>query len=391
MLKVGILTTFFSKNYGAVLQAYATEKIIEKLGHTAEFINYQKTSEEFYIPISTLKEQEKLSLVGKIEQKVRNFFAKLNNNQKLSVGSLIRNKEFDVFVKDFLKIGKTSYTSPKEFISDVPHMPYDVYLCGSDQIWNPIVHNFDDVYYLNFPTTAKKVSYASSVAYNRFTESETVRICQAISSIDSISVREKSTVEWMQPHMEKRVNHVIDPTFLLNKNEWLTLTSEKHFDGKYILVYLLNYNEQNKNTVNLVSELARKKGCRVICLPYTSIKFPKDIEVEYRYDIAPNDFIQLLNGAECVITNSFHATALSVNLNIPFFVVSSHERNKDLQTRISDLLEETGLSNRKIYPDTQSICIEESIDYESVNLIISKRRNEGIEYLKHAFECGDTA
>ena len=391
MLKVGILTTFFSKNYGAVLQAYATEKIIEKLGHTSEFINYQKTSEEFYIPISTLKEQEQLSLVGKIEQKVRNFFAKLNNNQKLSVGSLIRDKEFDVFVKDFLKIGKTSYTSPKDFINDVPHMPYDVYLCGSDQIWNPIVHNFDDVYYLNFPTTAKKVSYASSVAYNRFTESEIERICQAISSIDSISVREKSTAEWMQPHMEKRVNHVIDPTFLLNKNEWLTLTSEKHFDGKYILVYLLNYNEQNKNTVNLVSELARKKGCRVICLPYTSIKFPKDIEVEYRYDIAPNDFIQLLNGAECVITNSFHATALSVNLNIPFFVVSSHERNKDLQTRISDLLEETGLSNRKIYPDTQSICIEESIDYESVNLIISKRRNEGIEYLKHALECGDTA
>ena len=94
---------------------------------------------------------------------------------------------------------------------------------------------------------------------------------------------------------------------------------------------------------------------------------------------------------KCVITNSFHATALSVNLNIPFFVVSSHERNKDLQTRISDLLEETGLSNRKIYPDIQSICIEESIDYESVNLIISKRRKEGIEYLKHAFECGDTA
>jgi len=391
MLKVGILTTFFSKNYGAVLQAYATGKIIEKLGHTSEFINYQKTSEEFYVPISTLKEQEKLSLVEKIEQKVRCFFDKLNNNQKLAYGSLIRDKEFDVFVKDFLKIGKTSYTSPKDFISDVPHMPYDVFLCGSDQIWNPIVHNFDDVYYLNFPTTAKKVSYASSVAYNRFSKREIERICSAISSIDSISVREKSTVEWMQPHMEKRVNHVIDPTFLLNKNEWMTLTSEKHFGGKYILVYLLNYNEQNKNTVNLVSELARKKGCRVICLPYTSIKFPKNIEVEYRYDIAPNDFIQLLNGAECVITNSFHATALSVNLNIPFFVVSSHERNKDLQTRISDLLEEIGLNNRKIYQDTESICLEEGIDYESVNMIISKRRNEGIEYLKHALECDNTA
>ena len=391
MLKVGILTTFFSKNYGAVLQAYSTGKIIEKLGHTSEFINYHKTSEKFYTPISMLKEQEKRSLVGKIKQKIKHFFTKLKNNQNLADGSLIRDKEFDVFVKDYLKLGRTAYASPEDFIAELPQMSYDVFLCGSDQIWNPIVHNFDDVYYLNFPTTAKKVSYASSVAYNRFSESEIERICGALSSIDSISVREKSTVEWMQPHMEKKVNHVIDPTFLLNKNEWMTLTSEKHFDGKYILVYLLNYNEQNKNTVNLVSELARKKGCRVICLPYTSIKFPKDIEVEYRYDIAPNDFIQLLNGAECVITNSFHATALSINLNIPFFVVSSYERNKDLQTRISDLLEETGLNNRKIYPDTESICMEEGIDYESVNVIISKRRNEGIEYLKHALECVDTA
>jgi len=391
MLKVGILTTFFSKNYGAVLQAYATGKIVEKLGHTSEFINYQKTSAEFYIPIATLTEQEKRSLVGKIKQKVKNIFSKLNYSQKLADGSLNRGKEFDIFVNNYLKLSKASYTSAQDFIAAVPYMPYDVFLCGSDQIWNPIAHNFDDVYYLNFSTTAKKVSYASSVAYNRFTESEIERICEAIASIDSISVREKSTVEWMQPHIPKKVNHVIDPTFLLNKNEWMTLKSEKHFDGKYILVYLLNYNEQNKNTVNLVSELARKKGCRVICLPYTSIKFPKNIEVEYRYDIAPNDFIQLLNGAECVITNSFHATALSVNLNIPFFVVSSHERNKDLQTRISDLLEEIGLNNRKIYQDTESICLEEGIDYESVNMIISKRRNEGIEYLKHALECDNTA
>lgn len=389
MLNVGILTTFFSKNYGAALQAYATKKAIETLGYTSEFINYQKTSTEYYIPISTPKEQEMQSLIKKIGQKAKNFSAKLKKNQKLSDGSLIRDKEFDSFVNDYLKIGSILYTSPKDFICNVPKMPYDVFLCGSDQIWNPIVHNFDDVYYLNFPTTAKKVSYASSVAYNRFSESEIERICAAISSIDSISVREKSTVEWMQPHMKKKINHVIDPTFLLNKNEWLNLTSEKHFDKKYILVYLLNYNEQNKNTVGLISDLARKKGCRIICLPYTSIKFPKDIEVEYRYDIAPNDFIQLLNGAESVITNSFHATALSINLNIPFFVVSSRDRNKDLQTRISDLLEETGLNNRKIYSDTQSICMANDIDYESVNKIISIRRNEGIEYLKHALECGD--
>ena len=390
--QIGILTTYHSRNYGAVLQAYATLEKLRLMGYSCELINYKRANQTHYRPHAVTEKERTLSMLKKIKRKIKNGIIKLKKlDQSLVSGSNNRNKEFDIFINNYLKLSQESYTSPENFIADVPNMPYDVFLCGSDQIWNPIVHNFDDVYYLNFPTTAKKVSYASSVAYNSFSESEIKRICDAISSIDSISVREKSTVERIQPHMTKRVNHVIDPTFLLNKNEWMTLTSEKHFDGKYILVYLLNYNEQNKNTVNLVSELARKKGCRVICLPYTSIKFPKDIEVEYRYDIAPNDFIKLLNSAECVITNSFHATALSVNLNIPFFVVSSHERNKDLQTRISDLLEETGLSNRKIYPDTESICIEESIDYESVNMIISKRRNEGIEYLKHALECGDTA
>lgn len=391
MVKVGILTTFFSKNYGAVLQAYATEKIVEKLGHNAEFINYQKASVEHYVPSSVLKDQESLPLTKKVNKKAKNLFLKLKRpDRRLVSGSVIRNTEFDGFVKHGLKLSQGTYTSAEDFIAAVPQMPYDVFLCGSDQIWNPVVHNFDDVYYLNFPTKARKVAYASSVAYNRFTESEILRICGAIQSIDSISVREKSTVEWMQPYMKKTVNHVIDPTFLLNKEDWLNLKSEKTFDGKYILVYLLNYNEQNKNTVKLISELAREKGYRVICLPYTSIKFPKDIEVEYRYDIAPNDFIQLLSGAQCVITNSFHATALSVNLNVPFFVVASRERNKDLQTRISDLLEETGLNNRKIYPDTKSICLEEGIDYESVNRIICNRRNEGVAYLKQALECGGT-
>ena len=390
--KIGILTTYYSKNYGAVLQAYATLQKLKLMGYDCELINYKKINHTHYIPYAIIEAERNLPILKKLNRKIKNGIIKIKKaDRSLVSGSDIRDKEFDHFVQAYLELSKESYTSPEDFIADMPHMPYDVFLCGSDQIWNPIVHNFDDVYYLNFSTKAKKVSYASSVAYNRFSESEILRICEAIKSIDSISVREKSTVEWMQPHMKKTINHVIDPTFLLNREDWLNLKSEKHFGGKYILVYLLNYNEQNKNIVNLVSNLARQKGYRIICLPYTSIKFPKDLETEYRYDIAPNDFIQLLNGAECVITNSFHATALSVNLNVPFYVVSSRERNKDLQTRISDLLEETDLNSRKIYPDTRAICLEESIDYESVNKIISNRRNEGIEYLKRAMESGGMA
>lgn len=389
--QIGILTTFHSKNYGAALQAYSTLQKLKLMGYDCKLINYQKAVKTHYIPNATKEKYRQMSLVAKIERKIKNAFIKIKRpDKKLVAGTVVRDREFENFVKKYMDISGEAYKSAEEFITAVPDMPYDVFLCGSDQIWNPIVHNFDDVYYLNFPTKAKKVAYASSVAYNDFSDSEILRICDAISSIDNIAVREKSTADCLQRYTEKKISCVIDPTFLLDREDWLNLKSEKQFDGKYVLVYLLNYNEQNKNTVNLISDLARKEGCRIICLPYTSIKFPKDIEVEYRYDIAPNDFIQLLNGAKCVITNSFHATALSINLNIPFYSVSSRERNKDLQTRLSDLLEETKLENRKIYSDTVSISLDDKIDFEKVNKIISERRNEGVAYLKQSLDFGDT-
>lgn len=389
-MKVGILTTFFSKNYGAALQAYATYIAVENMNCDSEFINYKNTNVTHYRTIYSLNMQKNMNLFAKIIQKFRNLIIKIKKpNRDLVNGSALRNQEFEEFVKKYLKLSNASYTSPDEFSDAVPEMPYDIFLSGSDQIWNPIVHNFDDVYYLNFPTKAKKVAYASSVAYNNFAETEIMKICEAIKSIDSISVREKSTMLWMQAHMEKKISHVIDPTFLLTKKDWENLKSEKIFDGKYILVYVLNYNEQNKKIPKLVGDMARKNGYKIICLPYTTIRFPMGVKAEYRYDIAPNDFIQLLIGAKCVITNSFHATALSINLNIPFYVVSSRERNKDMQTRLSDLLEETGLEDRKIYPDTNSISVDDKIDYESVNKIISKRREAGLEYLKQALEYGE--
>jgi len=383
-VKIGILTTFFSPNYGAALQAYSLYVFLEKYCYEPEFINYRKGNVVFYVPENMQEREQKLSFFQLIMRKSKNAFIKLSKKLPRDSNSKLRDEEFIKFISKFLKIGDTLYTSEKEFIDAVPGMSYDVFLCGSDQIWNPMVHNFDQVYYLNFKTNAKKIAYAPSIAYNQFTEREIKRICDSIRSIDYISVREKSTIIWLQPYIEKKIHHVIDPTFLLSKNEWLTLPSEKRIEGNYILVYLLNYNEQNENITKLISRYAKENQYKIICLPYTNIKFPKDIHVEYRYDIAPNDFIHLLNGAECIITNSFHATALSINFNKPFFVVSSRFRNQGLQTRLSDLLELTKLEHRKIYPDTEYIKDFHNIDYEAVNEVISVYRKYGEEYLLHA-------
>lgn len=381
--KIGILTTYYSKNYGAALQAYAISKKLEMMGYDQELIQYKKEPPSFYTPMAILEAEKNRTISQKVMQKINNTIIKIKKLHRNDKGIALRNKMFDEFVSDFLGLSHERYASEEEFIKAVPNMTYDVFLCGSDQIWNPIVHNFDQVYYLNFKTRAKKVAYAPSVAFNQFTDREIRRICDSIQSIDYISVREKSTIVWLQPNLEKKVHLVIDPTFLLDKQEWLTLPTEKHPHGNYILVYLLNYNEQNSNIVELISRYAIEKQYNILCLPYTNIKFPKKIPTEYRYDIAPNDFIHLLNGAKCIITNSFHATALSINLNKPFFVVSSKNRNQGLQTRLSDLLEETKLENRKIFPDTDHI--EDShIDYCAVNAVISAYRKNGEDYLHRA-------
>ena len=385
MMKIGILTTYFSQNYGAALQAYALLTKLKQLGFDAELIAYQERHGSHYSPQKWLEAQRCLSIRNRIIRKLKNAVIKLQHCFSDEHNEAIRNAKFSDFISSYLTLSSKAFSSSQDFLETVPQMNYDAFICGSDQIWNPIVHNFDDVYFLNFPTHALKIAYAPSIAYNNFTETELQRLGKAIGSIDVLSVREISTVTQLQPYVNKKLHHVIDPTFLLKKAQWLQLKSSETFSGKYILVYLLGYNEQSKIIQKIISQYAINNNCRIICLPYTGICFTSpNVSVEYRYDIGPNDFIQLLNGAFCVFTNSFHATALAINLNISFFVVSARERNHGLQSRISDLLEITSLSEQKIFSDQNIIEKPVTIDYSTVNTVIASYRKDGIDFLCQA-------
>ena len=139
-MNVGILTTFFSRNYGAVLQAYATGKAVESLGCTAEFVNYQKEQESYYRPEAYVKEQGALPLTTKLRRKIKNAFIKMKApNAALAAGMAIRDEAVEVFLKQCLDVSLVPYRSTEDFLEAVPAMPYDVFLCGSDQICSPLL------------------------------------------------------------------------------------------------------------------------------------------------------------------------------------------------------------------------------------------------------------
>lgn len=156
-LRIGILTTYFSKNYGAALQAYATVEKLRRMGYDSEIIGYQKAIKAFYTPAAVMESERHMPFVLRLKRKIKNAFIKVKKSDPaLTAGAAIRDREFDRFAADFLHVSKAAYASPEEFLKAVPDMPYDVFLCGSDQIWNPIVHNFDDVYYRISPRRRKR-------------------------------------------------------------------------------------------------------------------------------------------------------------------------------------------------------------------------------------------
>lgn len=382
MKKVGILTTYFSKNYGAALQAYALQMFLEKNGYDAEFVPYQSRIIQPYICKFEQEKIRKENLIGKIIRRSRNLRIKLSAPEIPEEYVVVRALAFARFVNEHLKIGAGAYHGSDAFKRVSAGLNYDAYICGSDQVWNPMVHAFDPIYFLDFPTQAKKIAYAPSIACADLLDDEEIRkIVWLAEKLDALSVRETSARNVMQKYTDCKVEAVIDPTFLLEKTDWLKLKSDIKLPKKYVLVYILNYNASAKQIFSIVSDYARSHGCEIVCLPYTKVHFKDMAGVHMMYDVAPNDFMQLLAGAECIFTNSFHASALSMNLNKCFYVVSSSDDRTGLHSRIRDLISKFGLEKRMIDTDSAIDLQESSVDYNAVNRIIERERAHGASYL----------
>ena len=345
-MKIGLITIVKVNNYGAELQATATQKFLELMGYETEIIDYcyyktwnfkdTKMSEPF-VPMG-MKDR----LVYWVKYRVIAFLVACVFpliNKKVAVRSM----RFAQFHRDNTKMSR-QYMSMDELYG--AKMDYDVYMVGSDQVWNPAASSSIEPYFLTFaPKGAKKVTYASSFGVSRIISELEKQYAELLTNIDSISVREQTGVELVKKLTGKKAELVLDPTLLLTKEQWKPMM--KQYPGisrRYILIYQLL---PSADLPALALKLSKENSCVVYYLTKRAYGIKVSKGIKAIYDAGPAEFLSLIENAVCVVTNSFHGVAFSINFNTPFYAVLNP--NRESNARIESLLDQIGVNDRIIY------------------------------------------
>lgn len=320
-------------NYGAILQTYALQAHLESLGLKAGVIDYRPE----YIVCD-----QSLMYVGGAQYK-KNVLIRWVYRILKAPSKLGRRRNFARFAKNELNL-----TPEYKNYDDIQKagLDADFFFCGSDQIWNVVSGSHTDPsYFLDFvPVGRKKISYAASGNLPLTKEVKTITF-QMINKIDCISMREDSTIESIQPYIEKKITHVCDPVFLLNEDDWRTLY-KKHSSfkprEKYVLVYPMG------NGANATIEQARNVANQMnLPLYMISASKRKDNRIDKQMNVDPYTFLLLIDNAERVVTNSFHGTSFCIILQKQFWTCVAEGSNQ----RITSLLGKAGIIDRLLVGD----------------------------------------
>ena len=365
--KVGIITQHRVVNYGSVLQTYALQEKIKDMGYECEVIDYYP---ERFTPLGMLKR-----IKNKGEKFQKSFLIRNAARAIIIPSYIIRFRMFFKFLNDYIDMTSKTYKSEKELESE--NFDYDVYCTGSDQVWNyGWNERIEYPYYLAFaPESARKISYAASFGKSKLESDEVNETRRLLKRYDSISLRELSGVEIVDKLGIENSTNVLDPTLLLSGEDWRKISSRKFTKDRYILIYNLN---RNPRIDAYAKELSIKTGLEVRYLSYQLHEFYKNGKMFCNPLV--EDFLALIDGADYVITDSFHATAFSLNFNKEFVIVYPGKYS----TRLQSILEILGLTNRVAKNERDLSIVESKIDYNRVNEILAAERKRSLLWLSNA-------
>jgi len=356
--KVGIITNYANTNYGSILQSYALQQALKSLGIRCENIQWSVN--------------KKPSLLYRTARAGYRIIADSLSAPRRRV------ERFKQFRQKYIQESKKSYSSIEELA--VTNTIYDAFICGSDQIWAP--NQFHERYYLGFAGDDKlKIAYAPSIGLPKIPETLAPRMADLIKRIDHLSIREEEGARIVKSLTGRNAEVVLDPTLLLNKNEWLKVAADMPQRKKYILCYFLGENNRHRKAAESWS---KKTGLPLVVLPFRDIDFKwGNIRIA---DAGPDIFLSLVDGAQWILTDSYHGMIFSIIMNKPFSVFMRFTEDHPLcqNSRIKHLLNRLGLMNRIVTGDTIDVNYDDMPDYKMINEIISKERTTSICYLKNA-------
>lgn len=379
MKRVGILTIHNSPNYGASLQAYALYAYLsQQTGILCEMIDLHRPHEKGYIPSKRFRPYRCVqpNMWKRIKAMLRKV---LNKNKNTDLYSAEARPKFEAFNKS-IKLSRP-YWSIDELYACPPD--YDIYVTGSDQVWNPTQPYCLEPYFLTFvPKGKKKVSYASSIAVTELRDDERQDFQHWLSDYDIISVRERHAQQLLASFINQPISLVADPTFLLDAETWEALAVNPQNQSPYILLFTLDY---DLDLLRFAVRISKEAG---LCLIYLNQLLPKlnDEECVAIRDAGPKEFLGYIACADMVITNSYHATVFSVILeakNFYTYIAGYNQRG----SRIIDLLDTFGLQQHLLRHDLSEDYKTLSsglIDWQRIREVTQRERNGGREFLKKA-------
>ena len=357
-MKLGVVTIHNVSNYGAVLQSYALKEVIKEKHdvriidfdnrHVSKSLDLIRFSFSFHGLLGLGKDLCRLIPRRKVLEKFNRFFS-----SKMDLSNF--NKE--------------------------SNSTFDGFISGSDQIWNPAcitsTNKFIPEYFLAFANAEQfKVSYASSCGAYEFSRTELTQLQNYLKTYKSLAVREAGTCEMIREKLGLDVDHVLDPTLLLTKEQWLSRLGDNNYrKGRYVLLYVIKNTPLLKEVVKYFKAQLNIK----VILVEQGLYFSSDIDEHIR-DAGPEDFISLFNNAEYVITDSFHGTTFSLIFNKQFLTVSPG-RNIN---RIESLLAKLNLKERIVYSVDEVENKSFNFSFEEANKLLAIEISKSKDYLERS-------
>lgn len=353
-MKVSCLTFHDSSNYGTVLQAYALQTVVTRMGHDYEIINY-----------SNAEKRKHDTLLGRNRELSLPFYLyKLLNVPQ----NFCKQLKFQRFRQNYL------HTTPR-FYSFEELRQYAAYrdaiMVGSDQVWNYWMIRMDPAYFLKFTDPAKKIAYAASIGISKVTAEEEKFYQEMLSDFDRIAVREQTAAQLIGEMTSKHAQVVLDPTLLLTREDWKTIAAPS-LKKPYIFAYIL---EHNPPAQAFLKKLQKQTGLPVRYVSRGIISALRDGATRIP---SPQEWISQMLYAKYVVTSSFHGTAFATNFHKTFFTLIEGDAT---QSRQVDFLRSTGLESR-LNPSFSGEISLETPDFSMADKFLKEKRIEAETYLK---------
>lgn len=373
-MKIGILTQPLHNNYGGLLQNYALQTALRKLGHESQTINIKNRENLKFRKYASLLKRTVLKLSG----------------QKVRVRAWPTEEEKEIiskYTQQFIKknITTTDLITKKLDEKLIDKYSFDAYIVGSDQVWRPKYSPQMSTFFLDFLENnygVKKIAFAASFGVDdwEFTEPQTKEYKRLIKLFNAISVREDTAVELCKKHFGVDAAHMLDPTMLLARNEYISLVEKEKIEKSSgnLFTYILD-STNDKNSI--IEKISNKYNLKAF-----SVMQPKRFSDIDRNGIDEcvfppvEEWIRGFMDAEFVVTDSFHGTVFSIIFNKPFISIANESRGT---TRFTSLLKLFQLEDKLVHSLSDfNLTGYKEINWENVNSILEREKTSSIQFLK---------